>query len=75
MSEKQPDSTVVKDTVASVYFWRFILQYALAVEKTKEKMVESSDILVGSEDASSSNDATREATLLDDSSSCWQVIR
>lgn len=38
MLHEQPDSILLKDLLASVYFWRFILQYLQAVEQMKDEM-------------------------------------
>jgi hypothetical protein len=37
MLHKEPESTMMKDILASVYFWQFILQYCVAIDQTEEK--------------------------------------
>ncbi len=56
MLHKQPESAaMVKDMLASVHFWRFILQYSLAVDQIKEKMKESCDDLSEQKEPASSD--------------------
>ena len=55
MLHKQPESAMAKDMLASVHFWRFILQYSLAVDQIKEKMKESCDDLSEQKEPASSN--------------------
>ena len=55
MLHKRPESAMVKDMLASVHFWRFILQYSLAVDQIKEKMKESCDDLSEQKEPASSN--------------------
>ena len=42
MLHEQSETIVLKDIMASVYFWRFILQYFQAVEQKKDDIKESS---------------------------------
>ena len=58
MLHEQPESIMVKDILASVYFWRFLLQYSLAVYQTKEKIMESSSDLSSEEEELGSPDGT-----------------
>ena len=53
MLKQQPESIMVKDMLASVYFWRFILQYSLATQQTKESCSDLSQ-----EDELTCSDAT-----------------
>lgn len=40
MLHKQPELFKVKDILASAYFWSFILKYSIAVQQTKDDIME-----------------------------------